>query len=562
MDILKSNTMEKHFYNQRNMEMNNSAINRRSFLRLMAGMGGLTFLDIFCSGSSLSEAEVVKKPINERSRKLIMGSAVDLSTIDPAVGFDKAIGSSLKGLYDTLFRFVGNPPRLTPWLVETYKMSENASVWTFTLVKNAVFHDGSPVTAKAVKYSAERLMRIGKGCSSLFTGILGKDSVKVINDYTLEIRLLKPFGPFLQTLTWLFIVNPKVVEAHAGNDDGQTWLNEHEAGSGPFFLGQWKPGELYEFKANPDYWKGWPSDDHLDGYVRKVSKNAQERIKGLEKGEFNFIDWVSPQEQLRLRKKGFVLSDESPMELLEIKLNNEVGYTANIHVRKAISYAFDYMALKKIWCGRAMLSKGPLPSYLEAWISKDFESYYHDLEKAKTEIKKSPWPSGGFSLDFVYVRGLDEEKKTGEIMRNQLAKLNIHVNIIPMAWVDAVSTFKSAKTSPAMFPIYASNAYPDPDNFLWSGYHSSKKGEWTNPGHYQNPKMDKLLEQARATAKTAMRRKFYYEAQKLAVAEAVNVFGVSSLDYHVASPLLQVLNDYCPVMGSAESFYWFRIKDE
>jgi len=474
------------------------------------------------------------------------------------VGFDTAIGSSLKGLYDALFRHVGNPPQAIPWLAESYEVSEDATEWTFKLVENAVFHDGSPVTAVAVKYSAERLLRIGKGPASLFAGIVSKNSLSVLGDYTLKIKLLQPFGPFLDTLPWLFIVNPDLVEANAGGDDGQTWLTNHEAGSGPFTMGEWKPGELYEFEAVPDYWRGWPAEGHLEGYVRKVIGDAAARMQALEQGEVDMVDWALPEDQLRLKEMGFLVVEEPTIQTYDIKLNNQEGYTADLYVRKAVSYAFDYQALLEIWAGRAVLAEGPLPPSLE-WAARDLEVYRLDLEKARAELAQSPWPEGGFDLDFVYVRGLEEERKTGEVLRDRLAKLNIKVNIIPMAWADAVSLFENPKTSPPMFPLYSGSAYPDPDNYLWSGYHSSQAGEWTNPGHYQNPDMDDLLERARATVDQAERKRLYRQAQQLALDDAVNIFGVSSLDPHIYSQYVKGF-DYCPVMGSDEDFYWLRLE--
>ena len=539
----------------RRPEVNRAAISRRTFLRWTARAAGTAVLSAFLPGCGPSEP--TPTPTLARSQKLVMGSAVDLYTIDPAVGFDTAIGSSLIGLYDALFRHVGNPPQATPWLAGSYEASEDATEWTFKLVENAVFHDGSSVTAAAVKYSADRLLRIGKGAASLFAGIIGKDSLSVLDDHTVKIKLLQPFGPFLDTLPWLFIVNPDLVEANAGSDDGQTWLTDHEAGSGPFTMGEWKPGELYEFKAVPNYWRGWPAEAHLEGYVRKTIEDAAARLQALEQGEVDMVDWALPEEQLRLKEMGFLIVEEPSIQIYDIKLNNQEGHTADLHVRKAISYAFDYQALEEIWAGRAVLAEGPLPPGLE-WATRDLEVYRLDLEKARAELAQSPWPEGGFDLDYVYVTGLEEERKTGEILRDQLAKLNIKLNIIPMAWADAVSTFRDSKTAPPIFPLYSSTAHPDPDNYLWSGYHSSQAGEWTNLGHYQNPDMDDFLERARATVDQAERKKLYRQAQQLALDEAVNIFGVSSLDFHIYSPHIKGF-DYCPVMGSEEDFYWLRL---
>jgi peptide/nickel transport system substrate-binding protein len=534
-----------------------ATMSRRQFLRWTAGVAGTAALGTFLPACRPSEPEPTPTLVPVIPGQLVIGSAVDLYTIDPAVGFDSAIGSSLKGLYDALFRHVGNPPQAVPWLAEGYEVSEDATEWTFQLVETAVFHDGSPVTAAAVKYSAERLLRIGGGPASLFTGIMGKDSVEVLGDHTLKIKLLQPFGPFLDTLTWLFVVNPDLVEANAGADDGQTWLTDHEAGSGPFVIEEWKPGESYEFKAVADYWRGWPAEGHLDGYVRKIIGESADRTEALEQGEAHIIDWAAPEEQLRLKEIGFLIVEEPTTQMYDVKLNNQEGYTANLHVRKAISLAFDYQALQDIWAGRSILAVGPLPPSLEL-TSTDLDIYHLDLEKARAELAESPWPEGGFDLDYVYVSGLEEERKTGEILRDQLAKLDIKVNIIPMAWADAVSTFHDPKTSPALFPLYSSTAFPDPDNYLWSGYHSSQAGEWTNPGHYQSAEMDELLEQARASVKQAQRKRLYRQAQQLALDDAVNIFGASTPDFHVYSQEIKGF-DYCPVMGSDEDFYWVRL---
>ena len=186
--------------------------------------------------------------------------------------------------------------------------------------------------------------------------------------------------------------------------------------------------------------------------------------------------------------------------------------------------------------------------------------YRLDLEKAREELSKSPWPNGGFELDYVYVTGLEEERQTGLILKDQLSKLNITVNIIPMSWTDAVALFANPDTSPDLFPLYSSSAYPDPDNYLWSAYHSSQAGKWTNPGYYENPELDLLLEEARGRIDIEKRKELYNRAQEIIVEDAVNIFGVSPPDFHVWSPKVKGL-DYCPVQGSDEDFYWLRIEE-
>ncbi|MBU1340297.1 MAG: ABC transporter substrate-binding protein [Proteobacteria bacterium] len=536
-----------------------TAMDRRTFLSLSGKISGMALLGLTLANCGPSEPETPSQSIQMRPDKIIMGSAVDLYTIDPAIGFDSAISSSLKNLYDALFRHVGNPPRAIPWLAESHEVSKDTREWIFKLSKNAVFHDNTPVTAEAVKYSANRMLRINKGPANLFSGIMDKNSVKVLDSHTIKISLLQPFGPFLHTLPWLFVVNPEKVQAHAGKDDGQTWLSDHAEGSGPFTIGDWKPGNIYEFKAVENYWRGWPDKKHLKSYVRKVINDNENKTIALELGEVDMVDWASPEVQVKLKDKGFTIVETPTLEIYEVKLNNQRGFTADRHVRKAISYAFDYKTLKKTWKDRATILNGPLPPGLE-FSYQDREPYHLDLKKAQQELAKSPWPDGGFLLDYVYVTGLEEERITGELLRDQLALLNITVNIIPMAWADAVTTFNDFNTAPSMFPIYSSKAYPDPDNYLWSGYHSSQAGQWTNPGHYKNPDLDILLETARKTVEKSELKIIYGRIQKTILDDAVNIFCLSTPDHHILSPRIKNYT-YCPVMGSDEDFYYLQTAD-
>jgi peptide/nickel transport system substrate-binding protein len=169
----------------------------------------------------------------QADRTVTMGTLVELYTIDPANGFDQAIGSSLKQLYDALFRYVGNPPKVQPWLAESHEVSNDGLTYTVKLRKEAVFHDGSPVNAAAVVYSADRLLTVNGGPAGLFAGVLSKGKTKAVDDQTVQFTLDQPYGPFPDILTWLFIVNPKVVEANKGTDNGVTYLTSHYAGSGP-----------------------------------------------------------------------------------------------------------------------------------------------------------------------------------------------------------------------------------------------------------------------------------------------------------------------------------------
>jgi len=191
---------------------------------------------------------------------LLYGGNQDIDNIDPATGENYSINAALLSLYDGLFIMRG--ANAEPNLVDSWEVNEDATVFTFMLKENAVFHDGSPVNAEAVVYSFNRMLELQGPPTYRWAGIADENSVQAVDEFTVEFTLIEPFAPFLGTLTQLFIVNPAIVEANLGDDFGQTYLKENSAGSGPFTQGRWEIGNLYEFNAVEDYWGGWASSTH------------------------------------------------------------------------------------------------------------------------------------------------------------------------------------------------------------------------------------------------------------------------------------------------------------
>lgn len=483
----------------------------------------------------------------------IFASPVDIPNIDPAIGHDGAISVSQKHLYDTLYRHIGANSELVPWLATGHEVSEDATVWTFTLDPAATFKDGSPVTADAVVYSTQRLIELNQGVAWMFAGILDPANVAAVDDTTVQFTLNQPFAPFLHAVTWIFVLNPAEVEANIVDDDfGQAWLVSNAAGSGPFTIARWEPGNLYEFTADPDYWKGWESP-HVDGYIHQISTESSTKRIALQSGEIQFADWLSPQDKMVLSNQADVVVPMDPsISTYTLKLNNQVGPTADINVRRAISYAFDYDAMIEVMSGFGTRIAGPLSPALTGAVQEPV--YQTDIEMAKAELAKSTEWADGFDIDFVYVTGLEEERQTGLILADQLSQLNINVNVVGMEWANAVALFADPETSPAIFPIYSGSDYPDPDNFLWQSFHSSSAGTWTGASHYNNPEVDALLEEGRTTTDEAARIDIYTQVQNIVIDEAVEVYLTTPMEGqpHRAEVVGYV---YAPVMGSSPWFY-------
>ena len=524
------------------------SIDRRTFLKVAgaaAVAGGLS------RNASFATEAAVRPAIRGQasSNTLVYGSGQDISNLDPHTGHDYSITWGQRAVYDSLLRYEGNPAELKPLLATEVIGSPDATTWTIKLADNATFHDGSPVTAEAVQWNFQRLLRKNLGVAWMFAGVMDQDSIKVVDPTTLEIALLKPFAPYDAVLPWLFVANPAVVQQHeVDGDEGEAWLKENEAGGGPFTIKRWEVGSTYEFERFPDYW--YQSDSGfkpLDNFVWRIIRESSTKRIAMESGEVQYGDRFTPEDTAALAADArFVVNNAPSLTPFAIKLNNQVGPTSDINVRKALAHAFDYEAAIEAVSGRGVVMQGPLATALEPWHRKDLPVLGFDMEAAKAALAASEY-AGGFEMEYVYVTGLTEEELFGLILLERAAELGITVNMVPLVWPDMVARAANAETAPNAMAVYSGTDYVDPDNFLWQAYHSSQAGFWPAASHYKNPAFDKLLEDARADTNQENRKKLYDEAQLTLVNDAVEIWVYTEIESEIW--VAELGNPYDPIMG-------------
>ena len=458
----------------------------------------------------------------QEGNTLLYGGNQDIDNIDPATGENYSINAALRSLYDALFIYRGAD--LEPNLVESWEVNDDATVWTFKLRQDAVFHDGSPVNADAVVYSFNRILEINGPPAFRWANIADENTAKALDEYTVQFTLTQPFAPFLGTLPQLFVVNPTIVEAHRGDDFGQSYLKEHEAGSGPFTQGRWEIGNLYQFQAVDDYWAGWRGDDHLDGFLWIIQRDAATMKNSLLAGDTSIADSIAGSDITDINTTpGFSVEENSGFFTNTLKMNNQGQFTSDLNVRKAIAYAMNYDALPKVEDVGITLLPGPTPANFLGF-TKGLDIPEYNLEKAREFLAKSPWPNGGFTLDYVYVTDFPREEIPGLLLLEGLAELNITLNMKPMLWPDMVASCASPDTGPDIINIYTLPSYLDPDAHLYNQYDSNQWGSFNSCSFYKNDRVDQLLEQARVLGDNDKRLQLYSEAQQLIAADQPSVW--------------------------------------
>jgi peptide/nickel transport system substrate-binding protein len=448
------------------------------------------------------------------AQTLIVAVAGDLEGWDPATSTYFTSNEMIQTLYDRLVEYElkeGADGNLYPdqaggtvdnlyadttkfkgMLAESYGVSDDGLTWTFNLRQGVQFSSGNELTAADVEYTFDRSLNMGKGILNTmlsFAGMTDPAQTIVVDDYTFQIQLEEPNNALLHILSLgsnSGILDSHVVESQVTPDDpyAEKWLRNHVAGSGPYIMEKYEPGNQVVYVANKSYWKGAPT---LDKIIYKTVPSAQTRLTLLLNGAVDMA-YDIPGQDLTNTLNGAegvkVMSFPAPSTTVFFT-NNTVAPFDDVRVRKALCYAVPYEALiDNVLYGLGKPALGPV-AYGVAYQKAVNECTY-DPEKAKALLAEAGL-SDGFAMTLTYREGRPEEEMTAVFLQAELAKYGIDVELEKIqtaAW----SERRSAKTITAGLDGYTPYA-PDPTYVMNFWYITDAV---LNTWAYSNPRVDEL----------------------------------------------------------------------
>ena len=159
-------------------------------------------------------------------------------------------------IYEGLLQYKGGTDKaeLEPLLATEWTASPDNKVFTFKLREGVKFHDGTPFTSAAVKASFDRRTAVNQGPAYMVADV---ESVTTQGDYGVTVTLKGPNSAFLDYLACPYgprMLSPEGLKKNGGSDNAQTYLTNHDLGTGPYTLTAAEVGSKYELAAFPDYW--------------------------------------------------------------------------------------------------------------------------------------------------------------------------------------------------------------------------------------------------------------------------------------------------------------------
>ena len=478
--------------------------------------------------------------------------------LDPHVIFDVPMQFYMLNVYDQLYQYEGNPPQLKPWLAASHTVSPDGLTWTFTL-REAKFHDGSPITAADVVYSFQRLLTIKRGPAAAFLPVLSPDKVTAVDAKTVKFELKHAYQPFLSAIPLVSIMNPRVIKANEKDGDwGQAWLASNAAGSGPYTIdaATYKPVEELDMMRNAAHFMGWAHNAKAIDIVRcRNIKETTTRVNALLKGDIDATDSYLPTDQVEriLASKTATVSKDESMRVMVLRMNNKKAPFDNVNYRRALSHAFNYKGfISGVLKDYAVRNAGPIPANL--WgAPKDLPPYDYSLDKAKELLAKAKAEGAPVEreIEIHIQQHLAQTTQAAQILQQDLRKIGVNLKIVPNLWPQLVSSTSKPETTPDMWVHWVSTYFVDPENWIGQMYDSQFHGTWKASCWYKNEKVDKLLQEARRLADQEKRQALYEEASRIVVSEAADIWIYNTIELRGLSNRLKGFS-FTPIGSGAD----------
>lgn len=459
-------------------------------------------------------------------------------------------------IYEGLLRIDNNSTEVVPAIAKEVKVNENSTVFTFQLRDDVYFHDdkcfengkGRQVTAHDFKYALEfacsnnTLNQMDylvkdkiKGAKEYFNQEANEvEGIKVKDDFTLEIELIRPFSGFKRILTHNgLIVFPKEAVEFYGEE-----IRIHPVGTGAFKLETIDDDKIILTK-NTKYYRQDEFGNHLpflDKVIMTYSKNKTDELLSFRAEEIDLVLDI-PVEEIKnvLGSLSEARDGKNVKHIVDSKSSMSISYYgfatqsepfSNVKVRQAFNLAINRKEIVDNWMeGEGWpVTNGFVPK-MDGYPSDDIEGFKYNVTKAQELLKEAGYPKGnGFPKITLYVNALEGsgEHLMAQAVQHSL-KQNLNVNIdIQLVGIEEREELVNNGTAVFWRAGWIAD-YPDPENFLslFYGRNVGGKNIYLNQFKYESENFDQIFEEALQETDEEKRMQLLAKCDQMIINDAV-----------------------------------------
>lgn len=535
-----------------------------------------------CGGSASSAASTetstaasTEAATGEESTGTASGFTVQLGsnpeTLDPALNSAIDGANTLITVFEPLL-LIDENNEVIPGQAESYTVSEDGLVWTFTMRDGLKWSDGSDLTAKDFEYSFKRLAAPDTaapyaetvvGMIDGYADATGNpdaggnmttepdfDALNVVaseDGKTLTVTLSYPCAYFdkLAAFAAMSPVQQATVEAN-----GDAWCTEPDTYicNGPYYISDWVPSERLVLTKNPNYVGGWDSSKIVsDTITLLLLEDSSASYAAYNSGEAQLVKDVPTDEIPSLTKAedGGDFYVDTILSTYYISLNDQKEPFNDVNVRKALSLAID-----RDYVANTIMQGTYTPAYNlvgpgivdesgmfydnanggKTYISDDYEA---NLEAAKQALADAGYPNGeGFPTIEYSTNDAGYHTPVAEYLQQAWGELGITVNINKVEWA-SFTPLRRAGDYDASRNGWVMD-YNDPSNMI----ELFTTGNGNNDGKYSSADFDAAVEASKVADKSVHFQKLH-EAEDILMNDYACIPVAYYNDFWLQSPSLK-----------------------
>ncbi len=507
-------------------------LSRREFLAFVAAGMGATVVTGGVKALLTAPARAAPAVPQTGGRLVYALVSVD-DRFDPAATTFISVGAIVQHITEPLVWELA-PGKFSPGLAESWTVSPDGKAFTFKLKQGVRFHDGTPFTAEAVKFTMDRIVSPLMVAGVARSRLGPYERTEILDAYTCSIVMKAGYAPLLSTMNpgFLGIVSPTAVERM-----GDARFLFSPVGTGPFVWKEFAPNDHITLVRNPDYAWGAPTfhrgPAYLDEIIYKLVPQPAVRTGVLLTGEVHYINDVDPLAVDRLRQDARFVVVQRPQIgvphtlLLNLGQRTDTGrpaLTSELAVRQAICYGLDREGLvRTIYRGNARAAWNFLPPESWAYDQVAAQMYRYDPARADRILEEAGWRvgrdrirgRGGQRLTIELVFRAQRDEPRSEFIQGSLRTIGIDVKLTALE----VAAQRAAIRGGNYEGVYTWTIHGDPDA-LREPFHTT--GVF-NRSQYSNPQIDTWLDQAVSLVSRVARKPLYANVQRQVMRDAVGV---------------------------------------
>lgn len=408
--------------------------------------------------------------------------------------------------------WVSQDLRPKPWLATEWERTGDRT-WEFTLRDGVQFHNGEDLTAEAVRFSIKEMFD-GFGNAKPFLQLEGPESVRVVDEQTVEFTTIRPFTTYPAHIAHNMVA---VQHPDADSEDAKP------IGTGPFQAVEIKPEQHAKVRKFDDYWHD--EEPNVSEITYRVIEDANTRFLALQNHEIDVAYNIPRGKVSSLR--------EADWADVETQLEPSVAFaptniykppTDDVKLRRALNYAVSQEQLvETVLENVGQPARGPISPLIYWSAHDDLPAYGPDRTEAERLVDESTYD--GEELRMIVSSGEPEAGTIAEVLQQWFSEIGVKTNVEVMEYStywDQWSSGQAHLTVASPGTLSASADY-----IIYGLFHS--EGQWNHTVYNDQgtgvmspgEEVNQLIEAGRATRDGAVTEEKYGQVQQIVMDQGI-----------------------------------------